>query len=152
MSLPTALLKWRGVWVNGGTYNNYDVAQSPLTGLDYVLVNGNVLSPSVVDPSVGAPWVPYPSPSGPTGPTGPTGPPAPTGLTFQTGRINTSGPNGSIGVLLPTPYTGTYNVFVTMLDSNPAEVSAVPVNSSVFTLYWANAGGGNHSLAWLTAG
>ena len=56
MSIPVNLFKWRGTWVNGGTYNNYDVVQSPLTFLDYVLDNGNVLSPSVADPSLGLPW------------------------------------------------------------------------------------------------
>jgi hypothetical protein len=114
-------------------------------------------------------WVvaPIVGPVGPTGPTGTTGPTGaasqvtgPTGpagpslpLTIYSGRTTSSGGSGSVSVTLPTPYpTINYNVFATMEDTNPAEMSAVPTSPSTFAIYWQSGGGGTHTLAWLTIG
>lgn len=56
MPVPINLLRWRGTWVNGTIYNNYDVVLSPANGGAYVLNNGNSLV-SVVDPSLDPLWV-----------------------------------------------------------------------------------------------
>jgi hypothetical protein len=56
MALPNTAYRWRGLWVNGDNYYNYDAAQSPITSYTYVLDNGNSLAPSVLDPSADARW------------------------------------------------------------------------------------------------
>jgi hypothetical protein len=92
-----------------------------------------------------------PGPTGPTGPQGPTGPPA--SFTFYRGTIATNGANGNQVVTLATPYpTATYTVYVSMEDTNPSQMSVNRLSASQFQVYWANAGGGAHTIAWLTAG
>ena len=56
MALPVAPYRWRGRWVSGSDYFNYDTVQSPLTLLTYVLDNGNQLINSVIDPSASPLW------------------------------------------------------------------------------------------------
>jgi hypothetical protein len=56
MALPVAPYRWRGRWVSGSDYFNYDAVQSPLTLLTYVLDNGNQLINSVIDPSASPLW------------------------------------------------------------------------------------------------
>jgi len=72
----------------------------------------------------------------------------------QYGTVSTSGANGNTTVTIPTPYTSasSYIVMVAMEDTNPAQLSANRLTSSTFTIYWANAGGGSHTVAWLTVG
>ena len=88
---------------------------------------------------------------GPTGPVGPTGPPA--SFTFYRGTITTSGGTGNSTVTLSPPYpSSAYTVYVAMEDTNPAQMSVNRLSASQFQIYWANAGGGSHTIAWLTAG
>ena len=56
MALPNTIYRWRGLWVNGADYSNYDTVRSPADGQPYVLDNGNVLAPSIVDPSLDPLW------------------------------------------------------------------------------------------------
>lgn len=56
MALPNAAYRWRGDWVNGDNYYDYDTVRSPLDGQAYVLDNGYQLAPSVLDPSVDPLW------------------------------------------------------------------------------------------------
>jgi hypothetical protein len=39
-----------------------------------------------------------------------------------------------------------------MEDADPAEISVVRDNLSSITIYWAQAGGGSHTIAWNTMG
>ena len=73
---------------------------------------------------------------------------------IQYGGVSTTGVHGSVMVTLPVPYSSisAYQAFVAMEDSSPAETSIVKNSVSTITLYWANAGGGSHSLAWNTMG
>lgn len=71
---------------------------------------------------------------------------------IQTGAFASSGSSGSNVVTLPQSYSGTYLVFPVMEDTSPAEMSAVVNTADTFTIYWANAGGGSHTIAWMTTG
>jgi len=73
---------------------------------------------------------------------------------IQYNTISTSGNNGSQTVALPTPYTSgtSYVAFACMEDADPCEISVVRDNLSSITIYWAQAGGGSHTIAWNTMG
>ena len=73
---------------------------------------------------------------------------------LQWGTASSSGNNGSVVVTLPTAYTatGTYVAFVAMEDADPAEMSVVRNTSSEIEIFWAQAGGGSHTVAWNTMG
>lgn len=65
-----------------------------------------------------------------------------------------SGSSGSIQVNLPVAYTAsnTYVAFASMEDTSPSEISVVRNSASQIEIYWAQAGGGTHSIAWNTMG
>jgi hypothetical protein len=73
---------------------------------------------------------------------------------IQYNTISSSGNSGSQTVALPTPYTSgtSYVAFACMEDADPAEISVVRDNLSSITIYWAQAGGGSHTIAWNTMG
>jgi hypothetical protein len=73
---------------------------------------------------------------------------------IQYNTISSSGNSGSQTVALPTPYTSgtSYVAFACMEDADPAEVSVVRDNLSSITIYWQQAGGGSHTIAWNTMG
>ena len=73
---------------------------------------------------------------------------------IQYNTISSSGNNGSQTVALPTPYTSgtSYVAFACMEDADPGEISVVRDNLSSITIYWAQAGGGSHTIAWNTMG
>lgn len=73
---------------------------------------------------------------------------------IQYGDIAGSSNNGSNQVVLPVPYSSinAYKAFATMEDAQPAEISCVRNSESTFTVYWANAHSGSHSIAWNTMG
>ena len=102
-------------------------------------------------------------PTGPTGPTGVPGSATNTGATGPTGPMNpltqygtvaTTGANGNTTVTLGTTYTSatSYVALGVMEDTNPAQVSTNRISANSFTIYWANAGSGNHTIAWATFG
>jgi hypothetical protein len=69
----------------------------------------------------------------------------------QTGSFVSSGGSGNQVVTLSFPYPDSnYFVFPVMEDTSPAQMSAVVNSSSNFTVYWGNAGGGSHNIAWMT--
>jgi hypothetical protein len=72
----------------------------------------------------------------------------------QFGTASGSGASGSVVVNLPIAYTSgtSYVAFVSMEDSDPAEMSVVRNSASQIQLYWAQAGAGSHTLAWQTIG
>jgi hypothetical protein len=39
-----------------------------------------------------------------------------------------------------------------MEDSSPSEISVVRVSATSIEIYWAQAGGGSHTIAWNTMG
>ena len=72
---------------------------------------------------------------------------------FQKGTFTSSGNNGSNAITLPVSYNNLdYTVFTSMRDTNPAQFSVDITSGSNFTVHWTNAGGGSHSIGWLSAG
>jgi hypothetical protein len=73
---------------------------------------------------------------------------------IQYGETTGSNNTGNRQVILPVPYSSinAYKAFITMEDSDPAEMSCVRNSSSTFTIYWQTAGGGTHTIAWNTMG
>ena len=73
---------------------------------------------------------------------------------LQYGEASSSGNNGSVVITLPTAYTSaaSYVAFVSMMDADPAEMSVVRNTSSEIEIFWAQAGGGSHTVAWNTMG
>lgn len=73
---------------------------------------------------------------------------------IQYGEVAGSSNNGNTQVVLPVPYSSinAYKAFVTMEDSEPAEMSCVRNSSSTFTIYWQQAYSGSHTIAWNTMG
>jgi len=73
---------------------------------------------------------------------------------IQYGKITSvAGSSGSSNVILPIPYANTnYVAQITMEDTTPAQLSLNITAGNTFTLYWANAGGGTHTIAWTTFG
>jgi hypothetical protein len=73
---------------------------------------------------------------------------------FQYGTVSTSGGSGSIVVNIPNAYTSatSYIALVSMEDATPAEMSVVRINASRIEIYWANGGGGAHTIAWSCQG
>ena len=73
---------------------------------------------------------------------------------LQYGEASSSGNNGSVVITLPTAYTSaaSYVAFVSMMDADPAEMSVVRNTSSEIEIFWAQAGGGSHTIAWNTMG
>ena len=73
---------------------------------------------------------------------------------FQYGDIASTGSTGNQLVTLPSSYTstGSYSVQATMEDTNPAQLSVDRVSSTQFRIYWAQAGGGAHTISWLAYG
>jgi hypothetical protein len=72
---------------------------------------------------------------------------------FQYGSISSSGNSGNQLVSF-TAYTSTgqYFIQVSMEDTQPAQMSVSKVSSSSARIYWANAGGGTHTITWLSYG
>ena len=72
---------------------------------------------------------------------------------FQYGSISSSNNSGNQLVSF-TAYTSTgqYFIQVSMEDSIPAEMSVNKISSSSARIYWANAGGGSHTITWLAYG
>jgi hypothetical protein len=72
---------------------------------------------------------------------------------FQYGSISSSNNSGNQLVTF-TAYTsiGQYFIQVSMEDTIPAEMSVNKVSSSSARIYWANAGGGTHTITWLAYG
>lgn len=72
---------------------------------------------------------------------------------IQYGQFASSGSTGNQAVTLPHSYSDTsYNVHAVMLDTNPAQFSVDITAVDAFTVYWANAGGGNHKVGWTSFG
>lgn len=73
---------------------------------------------------------------------------------IQYGGFTSSGNSGSNVVNIPIPYSTiySYRAYVTMEDTEPAEMSAQRLTNSNFQVYWAQAGGGSHEVAWMTLG
>lgn len=73
---------------------------------------------------------------------------------IQYGTVTTSGGSGSIVVNIPNAYTSatSYIALVSMEDATPAEMSVVRINASRIEIYWANGGGGAHTIAWSCQG
>jgi hypothetical protein len=73
---------------------------------------------------------------------------------FQYGTITSTGGSGNQLVTLTDTYTSTlsYSVSVSMADTQPAEMSYNKIANNQFRIYWANAGGGTHTISWLAYG
>ncbi len=73
---------------------------------------------------------------------------------IQYGDFSSSGGSGNTTVTLPAAYTAvnTFVAFACMEDSNPAQVSVVKTDTSNIEVYWANGGGGSHTIVWQTLG
>jgi len=72
---------------------------------------------------------------------------------IQYGTTTGTGSSGNVTVVLPAAYTtSNYVIIPSMMDNNPAQMSAVAVDTSSFTIYWANGGGGAQTLGWTTYG
>lgn len=72
---------------------------------------------------------------------------------FQQGIVSTSGSSGNTTITLAQSYSDTsYSVCATMRDTNPASTSVDVLSVNSFVIYWANAGGGAHTISWLTGG
>jgi hypothetical protein len=73
---------------------------------------------------------------------------------IQDGIVTTSGGSGSIVVNIPNAYTSatSYIALVSMEDATPAEMSVVRISASQIEIYWANGGGGAHTIAWSCQG
>jgi len=72
---------------------------------------------------------------------------------FQQGIFSSSGASGSQTITLPQSYSDlSYNVFACMRDNNPASFGITITAVDTFTIDWANAGGGTHSIGWLASG
>lgn len=73
---------------------------------------------------------------------------------IQYGEFASSGGTGSNTITLSFPYKAinSYVVHATMEDVSPAQMSVQRVSSNSFTIYWANAGGGSHTIVWTTFG
>jgi hypothetical protein len=73
---------------------------------------------------------------------------------IQYGTVATTGGSGSIVVNIPNAYTSvsSYIALVSMQDSTPAELSVVNISASRIEIYWANGGGGSHTIAWSCQG
>jgi hypothetical protein len=73
---------------------------------------------------------------------------------IQYGEISSSGSSGNTTVTLPAAYTAvnTFVAFACMEDSTPAEISVVRTDTSNIEVYWANSGGGSHTIVWQTLG
>ena len=73
---------------------------------------------------------------------------------IQYGEVATSGSNSNVEILLQIPYSSIlgYQAFGTMHDTTPAEISIMKSSPSSFTIFWDNASGGSHAIAWNTMG
>ena len=72
---------------------------------------------------------------------------------IQRGYISSTGGTGSATASWPVPYLDTtYNTCVTMADNSPAQLSVTNDSVNGITIYWANAGGGNHAISWVVMG
>jgi hypothetical protein len=73
---------------------------------------------------------------------------------IQYGDTTGSNNTGNTQVILPVPYSSinAYKAFVTMEDTEPAEMSCVRNSESTFTIYWQQAASGTHTIAWNTMG
>ena len=72
----------------------------------------------------------------------------------QYGSASGTGNNGSVVVTMPNYYTSasSYNVFITHVNSSPANTSVVKTSGLQFTIYWTNAGGGTQPFDWMAIG
>jgi len=73
---------------------------------------------------------------------------------IQYGDVASSGGSGNTTVVLPVPYSSinAYKAFATMEDTGAAQMAATRLSPSTFNIYWANGGGGSHTIAWNTMG
>jgi len=72
----------------------------------------------------------------------------------QYGSTSGTGANGSVVVTMPNYYTSasSYNVFITHVNSSPADTSVVKTSGLQFTIYWRNAGAGTQPFDWMAIG
>ena len=72
----------------------------------------------------------------------------------QYGSASGTGNNGSVVVTMPNYYTSTssYKVFITHVNSSPANASVVKTSGLQFTIYWTNAGAGTQPFDWMAIG
>jgi hypothetical protein len=72
----------------------------------------------------------------------------------QYGTVATTGSSGSTTITLPQAYTSvsSYVAIPIMEDTSPAQMSAQRTSANTFDVYWANAGGGSHTIAWAAFG
>jgi len=73
---------------------------------------------------------------------------------LQYGEEATSGSSGSVVVNLAVSYTSgtSYVAFATMEDNSPSQISVVRISATSIEVYWAQAGGGSHTIVWQTVG
>ena len=73
---------------------------------------------------------------------------------IQYGEVSTSGSSGNITVSIPAHYSASnsYVAFACMEDTNPSQISVVRNSVSTIEVYWAQAGGGSHTIVWQTLG
>jgi len=72
---------------------------------------------------------------------------------FQNGAFTSTGNSGNFLINF-VAYTsiGQYWIQVSMEDTQPAQMSVQKLTTSTARVYWANAGGGTHTIAWLSYG
>jgi hypothetical protein len=72
---------------------------------------------------------------------------------FQSGSFTSSGGSGNFLIsFIAYSSVGQYFIQVTMEDTQPAEMSVQKLSTSTARVYWTNAGGGTHTIAWLAYG
>jgi hypothetical protein len=73
---------------------------------------------------------------------------------IQYGEISTSGSTGNQTISIPAHYSASnsYVAFACMEDSSPSQISVVRNSVSTIEVYWAQAGGGSHTIVWQTLG
>jgi hypothetical protein len=72
---------------------------------------------------------------------------------FQSGSFTSSGGSGNFLIsFIAYSSVGQYFIQVTMEDTLPAEMSVQKLTTSTARVYWTNAGGGTHTIAWLSYG
>jgi len=72
---------------------------------------------------------------------------------IQYGQFSSTGSTGNQAITLAQSYLDTsYNVHAVMRDTNPAQFSVDITARNAFTIYWANAGAGTHSIGWTSFG
>ena len=73
---------------------------------------------------------------------------------LQYGFVSSTGASGAVTVTLPNRYTTqqSFQTFVNMTDSPPAQMYSSTINRASFILGWSSAGSGTHLFNWMTVG